>query len=281
MKFSNLVFLLFSPTSPLKQKNYLLFKNEMHIKRKSNPGAAKQLCIVDIFGLVPWLQLQFEDKMAVVQLTPQQPFQAAESSRQSPSGQQTNQCQEPAGTGMSQSQCRWATAWPEELRLWLRPSGCWHLHSAVRRKMFTNKLVICMKKNEQVVNKAVPVQVHNPVTCMVSAPISLLPPPQDAGAVGNCALRKICSLHLQPEIRSKPVKIHGKNMWIFVSVRKGLEKAWHFSLAFSLGVLHHQPSVLIKVLPKAHDLAAALPFANAVSPLHCLTLTPMEPDPRC
>lgn len=234
----------------------------MHIKRKSNPGAAKQLCIVDIFGLVPWLQLQFEHKMAVVQHTPQQPFQTAESNSQSPGGQQTNQCQEPAGTGVLQSQCRWATAWPQEVCPWLCPSGCWNLHTALRRKMFTNELVICMKKNEQVVNKALPVRVHNPVTCMVSPPIYLLPPPQDTGAIGNCALRKICSLHLQPEIRSKPVKIHGKNMWIFVSVRKGLEKAWHFSLAFSFGVFHHQPLVLIRVLPKAHNLAAHTPLCK-------------------
>lgn len=138
-----------------------------------------------------------------------------------------------------------------------------------------------MKKNEQVVNKALPVQVHNPVTCMVSKPIYLLPPPQDTGAIGNCAVRKICSLHFQPEIRSKPVKIHGKNMWIFVSVRKGLEKVWHFSLAFSFGVLHHQPLVLIRVLPKAHDLAAHSPLCNSVSvlPSHCLTVTTMEQIP--
>lgn len=110
------------------------------------------------------------------------------------------------------------------------------------------------------VNKALPVQVHNPVTGMVSAPIYLLPPPQDTGAIGNCALRKTCSLHLQPGIRSKPMKIHGKNMWIFVSVR--MEKAWHFTLAFSFGVLHHQPSVLIRVLPTSRDLAAHSPLCK-------------------
>lgn len=77
-----------------------------------------------------------------------------------------------------------------------------------------------MKKNEQLVNKALPVQVHNPATCMVSAPICPLPPSQNTGATGNCALRKICLLQLESEIRSKAVKIHGKSVLIFVSVRK-------------------------------------------------------------
>lgn len=77
-----------------------------------------------------------------------------------------------------------------------------------------------MKKNEQMVDKALPVQVHNPVTCMVLESIYLLPPPQDTGAIGNCALMKICSLHLQPEIRSKPMKIHGENVNICFSQKR-------------------------------------------------------------
>lgn len=105
-------------------------------------------------------------------------------------------------------------------------------------------------------------QVHDPATWTVSAPICLLPPPQNTGATGNCALRKICLLHLQSEIRSKAMKIHGKNMWIFVSARKGLEKAWHFSLAFYFGALHHQPLVLITALPKAPDLAGHSPICK-------------------
>lgn len=69
---------------------------------------------------------------------------------------------------------------------------------------------VCVKENEQVVNKKLPLQVQNSVTCVVSAPISLFPPPQNIGATGNWALRKICSFHLQPEITSKAMKIHGK-----------------------------------------------------------------------
>lgn len=139
-----------------------------------------------------------------------------------------------------------------------------------------------MKKNEQVVNKALPVEVHNPATSMVSAPICLLPPAQNTWATGNCALRKICSLHLQPEIGSKVVKIHEKNMWIFVSVRKGLEKAWHFSLAFYFAVLHPQPLVLKTVLPKAPDLAVHSPVCKCcvITPLsHCPVVTPRRQIP--
>lgn len=104
-------------------------------------------------------------------------------------------------------------------------------------------------------------QVHNPVTCMVLEPIYLLPPPQDTGAIGNCALMKICSLHLQPEIRSKPMKIHGENVNICFN-QKRLGKSMTFQTAFSFGVLHYQPSVLIRVLPKAHDLSAHSPLYN-------------------
>lgn len=81
---------------------------------------------------------------------------------------------------------------------------------------------ICMKKNERVVNKAVPVKVQHPDICMVPTPHFFLPTPfkkqkqktktkNNPGATGNQA-PKICSFHLQPEIRSKAVKIHGKSM---------------------------------------------------------------------
>lgn len=139
---------------------------------------------------------------------------------------------------------------------------------------------ICVKENEQVANKKLPLQVQNSVTCVVSAPISLFPPPQHTGATGNWALRKICSFHLQPEITSKAVKIHGKNMWIFVSDIKGLEKAWHFSLAFHFGALHQQPLVLIKC-PRpgsTHRCLQILCHYSLLS-LHCGD--PTEPDPRC
>lgn len=113
----------------------------------------------------------------------------------------------------------------------------------------------------------------------------LLPPPQNRGATGNCALRKICLLHLQPEITSKAVKIHGKNMWILVSVRKVLEKTWHFSLGFYFGVLQQQPSVLITALPEAPELAgrtlSCLWVLWHYPPPSLPCTDPMEPGPRC
>jgi len=126
------------------------------------------------------------------------------------------------------------------------------------------------------------VQAHNPALCMVSAPICLLPPPQNPGAAGNCVLRRTCSLHSQPEIRAEAMKINGKNIWIFVSVRKGLEKAWHFSLTFYFGALHQQPLVLRTVLPKAPDLAARSPTCKCcvTTPLsHCPVVTPRSQIP--
>lgn len=140
-----------------------------------------------------------------------------------------------------------------------------------------------MKKNEQVVNKALPVQVRNPATCMVSAPICLLATPTKHRSYGNCALGKsahfIYSLKLDPKLW----KSIGKNVNICFS-RKRLRG----STTFQPGILFWStsspalgPDNSSSKGPWPGSALSHLQTLCHYSPLSVPCSDPTEPDPRC